>query len=518
MTALRVALMSVDAHGRVRAVRCPLDRPVRRRVRASWRRAGVDATSRPASTPRPGSACLWVFGLYRLRARWSLRSEVGDVLRAATLLAVATFSALFVVKLPDVSRLFLLILFPAQVVLTVADAGRASAGCSSALRDRGYNLRYMLVVGAGRAARRSRTGSSATASSACGSIGHLATTRRRPRSAAGRSSGTVDDSRTSSTTGSSTRSPICLPRRRLGCIERDHPAVRGGGQDRPDPDRRSRSGAAGRPASRTSTASRSCSLVYGPDRDVGARRQAPARHRAVGLALLVLARRSSLILAIAMLVLDGRPILFRQTRVGLHGRPFKVVKFRTMVPDAEDAPGRARGPQRDQGPRLQGHQRPAGHARSGGFLRATSLDELPQLWNVLRGEMSLVGPRPPLPREVAGYDLWHRRRLSMKPGITGLWQVARPPGRRLRPLGRARPRLHRPLVGLARPQDHAPDDPGDAPGPLTEPRLQPRSATGRAETASVAAEPLVGGCAYRLAFPNRSTDSLASASILSCSL
>ena len=119
---------------------------------------------------------------------------------------------------------------------------------------------------------------------------------------------------------------------------------------------------------------------------------------------------------------DGGPVLFRQTRVGLHGRPFQVIKFRSMEMGAE-----ARVAELAQANEINGHAfkitddprvTPIGRR-----LRRWSLDELPQLWNVLRGDMSLVGPRPPLVSEVSGYDLWHRRRLSMKPGITGLWQV-----------------------------------------------------------------------------------------------
>jgi lipopolysaccharide/colanic/teichoic acid biosynthesis glycosyltransferase len=116
------------------------------------------------------------------------------------------------------------------------------------------------------------------------------------------------------------------------------------------------------------------------------------------------------------------PAIFRQTRVGLHGRLFEVYKFRTMIDGAES-----------QLEDLLEHNEIRGHAfkvtndprvtKVGRWLRRTSLDELPQLLNVLRGEMSLVGPRPPLPSEVAGYDIWHRRRLSMKPGMTGLWQI-----------------------------------------------------------------------------------------------
>jgi len=106
----------------------------------------------------------------------------------------------------------------------------------------------------------------------------------------------------------------------------------------------------------------------------------------------------------------GSPIFFRQRRPGLHGRPFMMVKFRTMT-DARDAGGQLL-PDAERLP-------PLGH-----FLRKTSLDETPQLVNVLLGQMSLVGPRPPIGAEVARYEPWQRRRLAVKPGLTCLWQVS----------------------------------------------------------------------------------------------
>jgi len=134
-----------------------------------------------------------------------------------------------------------------------------------------------------------------------------------------------------------------------------------------------------------------------------------------------------LLLLIALIIkLDSPgPVLFRQQRVGRGRRNFLVAKFRTMQHGADHDVHRdymlALIESGTPAPKLAGDARVT---RFGAFLRRTSLDELPQLWNVLRGEMSVVGPRPPLPREVVGYDIWHRRRLSMKPGITGLWQVA----------------------------------------------------------------------------------------------
>ncbi|MEO8056479.1 MAG: sugar transferase, partial [Acidobacteriota bacterium] len=117
------------------------------------------------------------------------------------------------------------------------------------------------------------------------------------------------------------------------------------------------------------------------------------------------------------------PALFRQTRVGLNGRPFTLVKLRTMVENAEERLAEVAHLNEHEGPVFKSAIDPRLTA-FGRLIRRFSLDEIPQLWNVLRGEMSLVGPRPPLPEEVARYERWQRRRLSMKPGVTGLWQVS----------------------------------------------------------------------------------------------
>lgn len=117
------------------------------------------------------------------------------------------------------------------------------------------------------------------------------------------------------------------------------------------------------------------------------------------------------------------PALYRQTRVGLNGRKFLFYKFRSMVQGAEVLRGELAGHNLMSGPVFKMENDPR-ITRIGRLLRKSSLDELPQLLNVLKGEMSLVGPRPNLPEEVAQYKGWQRRRLSMKPGITGLWQVS----------------------------------------------------------------------------------------------
>jgi exopolysaccharide biosynthesis polyprenyl glycosylphosphotransferase len=131
-----------------------------------------------------------------------------------------------------------------------------------------------------------------------------------------------------------------------------------------------------------------------------------------------------LLVAIAVLVkLDGGPVLFRQARVGRHGNEFAMLKFRSMVVDAERQLTALREQNEGAGPLFKIRNDPR-VTKVGAVLRRYSLDELPQLFNVLAGTMSLVGPRPPLPSEAAAYGLDARRRLLVRPGLTGLWQVS----------------------------------------------------------------------------------------------
>jgi len=130
-----------------------------------------------------------------------------------------------------------------------------------------------------------------------------------------------------------------------------------------------------------------------------------------------------LIIAVAIKFEDGGTVFFKQERVGLNGRSFPMFKFRTMVANAEALQASLLGLNEQTGPVFKIKADPR-VTRVGWFLRKTSFDELPQFFNVLRGEMSVVGPRPPIPSEVEMYERWQKRRLSMKPGITCTWQVS----------------------------------------------------------------------------------------------
>jgi exopolysaccharide biosynthesis polyprenyl glycosylphosphotransferase len=142
----------------------------------------------------------------------------------------------------------------------------------------------------------------------------------------------------------------------------------------------------------------------------------------VTIPALIVSAPVCLLVALAIRLDSPGPVLFRQVRVGRHGEPFVFFKFRSMRQNAETELENLRELNEASGPLFKIRDDPR-QTRVGRFIRRTSLDELPQFFNVLRGEMSLVGPRPGLPSEVTSYQDWQRRRLEIQPGMTGLWQV-----------------------------------------------------------------------------------------------
>jgi exopolysaccharide biosynthesis polyprenyl glycosylphosphotransferase len=365
-------------------------------------------------------AVLWAQGLYRSRARWTRRSDLYAVIRATVIQLALTMSLLYLLKLPDVSRMWLVVTFPS---LAVAGLGiRIVVRQILVLaRDHGRNARYMLIVGANPRARAFADLVESHADLGIVVIGHLQADAADVGAALSRPHlGMIEDLEQVLHAEVVDEVAICLPFSQEELIEQTAYLCEQEGKVVRMPIA---------PIERVLTTGRLesidgigvYSLTNGPDRVLGliAKRALDLVGAATALMLI-----SPVMLVLAILVkLDSPgPVFFRQERVGLHGRSFNVIKFRSMIPDAEH-----------ELDTLMEHNEIQGHAFKidndpritgvGRLLRRSSLDELPQFWNVLRGQMSLVGPRPPLPREVANYDIWHRRRLSMKPGITGLWQV-----------------------------------------------------------------------------------------------
>jgi exopolysaccharide biosynthesis polyprenyl glycosylphosphotransferase len=358
-------------------------------------------------------------GLYRPRSRWSLRGEALAITKATGFMALLTLSVLFLFHLPDVSRLFLLALFPVQAVLTIVMRAVIRRWMEH-LRRQGRNTRFVLVLGAGARAHAFAAKLEDHRELGLRVIGFLDEDPALPTTGRWPILGSLDDLEATLHATVVDEVAICLPFSQWSLIDAlSHVCEEEGKIVRIPIDVLDHAVSAGRVEELDGTPV--FSLVSGPDHELALAAKRLVDLAVSGLGILIL---SPLFAAIALAVVldDGRPIFFRQRRVGLHGRPFDVVKFRSMTRDAE-----ARLADLSSANEINGHAfkmaRDPRVTKVGRFLRRSSLDELPQLWNVLRGEMSLVGPRPPLPGEVKDYDLWHRRRLSMKPGITGLWQV-----------------------------------------------------------------------------------------------
>ncbi|MEX0659101.1 MAG: sugar transferase [Egibacteraceae bacterium] len=367
-----------------------------------------------------GVAAVGIFaaaGMYQPRLRWSLRTELHDLLRTGAILLALTFTLLYFFKLDDVSRWFLAVYFP-LVALGLSGARLAVHLAFRWARSRGRGARNLLIAGSGPQADQFLAWCAAHPDLGIRVVGYLDDDDHGLGSH--HRLGKLEDLPRVLADTVVDEVAICLPLDRWALI--DWLAQVGEEQGKLV---RIPMGALNRTVAKGRFEEVDglpiLSLIASPDRAL-----ALAVKRAfdlVGAALLLVATAPVLLLsAAAILVTEGRPILFRQPRSGLHGREFGAWKLRTMVPDAERLKAGLLAHNERQGPAFKLRHDPR-VTRVGRWLRATSIDELPQLYNVLAGHMSLVGPRPADVEEVRVYDLPHRRRLSVRPGLTGLWQV-----------------------------------------------------------------------------------------------
>ena len=363
-------------------------------------------------------ALLYVSGAYRLRAHWTIGGEVGAVVRANVWLAVLGITALLLSATDIQGSGWVLLLFPLQGILAIL-VRASSRFIFTYVRSRGHNTRNLVILGTGPEATafaRLIENHSVLGVKVIGYLGseppvgdaeaeHWGPISELPRVLHERIIDEVaicvgDEERQladelaelAHEEGKLIRVPLTVPQLRMSerfLEDLDGTAV--------------------------------LSYASGPD-ELTSHALKRVLDLAVAFTLIVVLAPFMLAIALVLRARQGPGIIFRQTRVGMHGRTFTLYKFRTMDLDAEERYPELADRSDTQGPAFKLQDDPR-VTRTGRWLRRYSLDELPQLWNVIKGEMSVVGPRPAPMREVEEYDIWHRRRLSMKPGITGLWQI-----------------------------------------------------------------------------------------------
>jgi exopolysaccharide biosynthesis polyprenyl glycosylphosphotransferase len=366
-------------------------------------------------------ALLYIHGAYRLRAHWSLAGEVSSVSRATVWLSLLGISALFLSASDVEGSGWALLLFPIQGVLAIGLRGMVRV-IFVQVRRWGHNVRYMLVLGTGPEAisfARMVQDHSVLGIQVVGFLGDRAPAAGDIGPGAqywGPLSGLPDVLREQVVD----EVAVCVPPGEWDVAEELAQLAHDQGKIVRIP--------LGVPQMRTSErfledldGTAVLSYANGPD-EMTSHALKRFVDLAVASAALVILAPLIVILALVLRAKQGPGIIFKQDRVGMHGRIFTIYKFRTMTHDAEARYAELADLSDTRGPAFKIADDPR-VTPVGRWLRRYSLDELPQFWNVIKGEMSIVGPRPAPPREVEGYDLWHRRRLSMKPGITGLWQV-----------------------------------------------------------------------------------------------
>jgi exopolysaccharide biosynthesis polyprenyl glycosylphosphotransferase len=367
-------------------------------------------------------ALLYVHGAYRLRAHWTLMGEVSAVARASVWLSLLGISALFLSASDVRGSGWALLLFPIQGILAIALRAVVRV-LFTQVRKWGHNVRYMLVLGTGAEAvafARMVQDHSVLGVQVVGYLGD----------------------RPPTFTSDAVRAPYLGPMSELPdvlidqvvdevavCVPHDHwDQVEALAQLAHDQGKIVRI-PLGVPQMRTSErfledldGTAVLSYANGPDEMTS---HALKRFVDLAVAIPAVIVTGPVLAGIALIMrtTQGPGIIFRQDRVGMHGRIFTIYKLRTMTRDAESRYEDLAMQSDTRGPAFKMKDDPR-VTPVGRWLRRYSLDELPQLWNVIKGDMSVVGPRPAPPREVEGYDLWHRRRLSMKPGMTGLWQIS----------------------------------------------------------------------------------------------